>query len=477
MPSIIRDKRSGTHDRRRARRVGRITYAGGALAAAGVLGVGALAPGSARAVHEQQSPIKHIVVLYLENHSFDSLFGFWCDAHPRRCPDGGMPATVKLSNGAVVKPFDDPDVPPIIKHTVAGQIAAIDHGKMDGWQHIVGCQAPKYKCISGYEPGQIPNLITLADQFAISDHTFSLADSPSWGGHLYAALGAMDGFLGNNPKVTKGMIGPGWGCDSDRTTQWKPPGGGAVKKVPSCVPDPSLSRPNGGAFEPTPVKQAPSIMDRLTAAGLSWENFAASSTQKGYAWSVCPPIASCLYTNEDSHTHPDSKFLKVAKAGTLPSFSIISPGNNNVFNSWHNGFSTTAGDNWLGKIASAVMNGPEWDSTVLFVTWDDCGCFYDQVPPPHEPDGQQEGPRLPMVIISPYAKHGYTDTTATTYAGVLAYVEQTFGLAPLGVNDAQAYPFINSFNYSQKPLKPVRMVTRPIPRGDHIIWSQANEDT
>ena len=60
---------------------------------------------------------------------------------------------------------------------------------------------------------------------------------------------------------------------------------------------------------------------------------------------------------------------------------------------------------------------------------------------------------------------------------MLAYVEQTFGLAPLGINDAHAYPFTSSFNYSQAPLRPVRMVTRPVPRGDHIIRSQANEDT
>jgi phospholipase C len=460
-----------TRDKRRAAR------AVIALAVAGALGAAGAAPGTARAAHRKSSPIQHIVVLYLENHSFDSLFGFWCDDNPGRCPDGGMPASVTLSNGAVVKPFVDPDVPPIVKHTVAGQVAAIDGGKMDGWQQIPGCGAPKYKCISGYEPREIPNLIALADQFAISDHMFSLADSPSWGGHLYAALGAMDGFLGNNPQVTKGMIGPGWGCDSDRTTQWQPPGGGQVQMVPSCVPDPSLQMPNGGAFEPTPVKQAPSIMDRLSTAGLAWQNFGARASQKGYGWSVCAPIASCLYTKESSHTHPDSEFLKEAQAGALPSFSIITPGNDNVFNSWHNGFSTTAGDNWLGEIASAVMNGPEWKSTVLFVTWDDCGCFYDQVPPPREPDGQREGPRLPLLIVSPYARPGFTDTTATTYAGVLAYVEQTFGLAPLGINDARAYPFTRAFNYSQRPLTAVRMVTRPIPRGDHIDRAQARQGT
>jgi phospholipase C len=450
----------------------------GALALAGTLaaapGTAAVAPGGGQA---QASPIRHVVVLYLENHSFDSLFGFWCDAHPGRCPDGGMPASVRLSNGAIVKPFDDPDKPPIIKHTVKGQQAAVDGGKMDGWQKIPGCAAPKYKCISGYEPAQIPNLIMLASQFAISDDTFSLADSPSWGGHVYAAVGTLDGFLGSNPQVTPGHIGPGWGCDSDRVTSWRPPAGGELRKVPSCIPDPSLRRPNGGAFEPTPVQRVPSIMDRLAAAGLTWSSYAATAGQKGYGWSVCAPVASCLYTRESAHIYPDSKFFTDAKAGTLPDFSIITPGGNNVFNSWHNGFSTRAGDNWLGKIASAVMNGPAWKSTVLFVTWDDCGCFYDQVRPPVAADGHREGPRLPLVIISPYAKHGYTDTTQASYAGVLAYAEQTFGLAPLGVNDASAYPFTNAFNYHQAPLKPVRMVSRPIPRGEHIDYGQASEDS
>ena len=116
-------------------------------------------------------------------------------------------------------------------------------------------------------------------------------------------------------------------------------------------------------------------------------------------------------------------------------------------------------------------------STVLFVTWDDCGCFYDQVPPPRAPNGRQEGPRLPLLIISPYARPGYTDTIRATSASILAYTERTFGLAPLNVNDLRAYGFGNAFNYSKPPLTPVRMVTRPIPRGAHIIKSQNNQDT
>ena len=64
-----------------------------------------------------------------------------------------------------------------------------------------------------------------------------------------------------------------------------------------------------------------------------------------------------------------------------------------------------------------------------------------------------KGPRVPLIIVSPYARPGYTDTTATTFAGILAYTEHTFGLSPLGANDAAAYPFSDAFNYTQAPLQ------------------------
>jgi phospholipase C len=438
-----------------------------AVAAAGLSGLAA--PDTASA---QPAPIRHIVVLYLENHSFDNLLGFWCKKNPGRCPDGGMPSTVTLSDGAVVTPGGMPDIVPNISHTVTAQSAAIDGGKMDGWQKVPGC-TPKtgYACIGGYTPAQVPNLARLARRFAISDRTFSMANSPSWGGHLYAVMASLDGFTGDNPRPAPGIApGPGWGCDSDRITQWISPGG-TTKLIPSCIPDYSLGLANGGAFEPTPAKRAPTILDRLNAAGLSWQIYGdptpppngSAPTAKGYGWDICPSFAECLYTNQKANNVPSSTFVRVAKAGKLPNFALVTPGGKDAAFSEHNGFSITAGDDWLGQIASAVMNGPEWRSTALFITWDDCGCFYDQVRPGVNPDGTPQGPRTPLVIVSPYAKPGYTDTTATTFAGILAYAEHTFGLAPLGMNDAHAYAFSNSFNYRQAARPPARMIYRPWP--------------
>jgi len=460
------------------------TASAAVLLAAGCTGLSGLTP--AVPANAQFTAVRHIVVLYLENHTFDNVLGYWCTANPGRCPDGGMPSSVTLSDGAVVTPGQTPDRVPDLGHDLAAQRAAIDHGRMDGWEQVSGCSAATgYACISGYTPAQVPNLAALASRFAISDRTFSMADSPSWGGHLYAVMASLDGFTGDTPSVATGATpGPGWGCNSDRVTPWISPRG-AREIVPSCVPDFSLRLPHGGAFKHTPVKYAPTILDSLDAARLSWRIYgeptppsAGSPTAGGYGWDICPSFAECLDTRQAANNVPASSFVRDARSGQLPNFAILTPGGMDARFSEHNGYSMTAGDDWLGQVASAVMNGPNWRSTVLFITWDDCGCFYDQVRPTVNPDGTAQGPRTPLIIVSPYARAGFTDRTPTTVAGILAFAELTFGLPPLGVNDAQAYPFTNAFNYRQAPLQPARMVNRPWPSDAyHVNMKASMQDT
>src|SRR5262252_4945748 len=99
------------------------------LGAAGAATAALVATAGLPAATAGSSPIQHVVVIYLENHSFDNVLGFWCDDHPARCPDGGMPSSVRLSNGAVVTPHAMPDTVPNVDHTVPSQLAAM---------HIVG---------------------------------------------------------------------------------------------------------------------------------------------------------------------------------------------------------------------------------------------------------------------------------------------------------------------------------------------------
>ncbi len=439
------------------------------------------------------SPVKHVVVIYMENHSFDNVLGYWCHGQPGRCPQGGMPASVTLSDGSVVKPSIDPDTVPDIQHDVEAQLAAmnIQGGipRMNGWQNIPdnGCSTGKncgcskstaYQCISGYQPKQIPNITSLATKFAISDNTFSMGDSPSWGGHLYAATSSLDGFWGNNPSVAPGVKpGPGWGCNSRMVSPWQPPGQ-RMQEIPSCIPDFKLGLPNGGAFKPTPASYEPTIFNRLGTAHLSWRIYgAAHPTDGGYVWSVCPSIAECLYTPQAKNLVEASQFPTDAARGNLPAFSLVVAGGKGLTaDSCHNKFSMTACDNYIGRLVAAVEHGPDWSSTAIFITFDDFGGFYDQVPSRVNPDGTRQGPRVPMIIVSPYARTRYTDSSASTFAGILAYTEHNFGLSPLGVNDANAYDFHHAFNYAQTPLKAIPMRQRPLTAAERRIRASAIGD-
>lgn len=211
-------------------------------------------------------------------------------------------------------------------------------------------------------------------------------------------------------------------------------------------------------------------MHRLSAARRTWKIYGdphpmtGGRHTPGYIWDTCPSIAECLYTRQKRHNVMSSRFAAAARKGRLPSFSLVVPAGPTARDSEHNGTSMTVGDDWIGKVATAIMSGPEWRSTALFITWDDCGCFYDQVHPGINPDGTRQGPRTPLIIVSPFARPSFTDTEHATFVNILAYVEHTFRLRSMGVNDRGAYDFSYAFNYHQKPLRPVRMIWRKWPK-------------
>jgi phospholipase C len=350
------------------------------------------------------------------------------------------------------------DLVPFVGHGVAVQKAAIDGGRMDGFDGIPGCDAATgYACYSQYAASRIPNVTMLARRFALSDHTFSSYPEPSWAAHLELVAATRDGFQGNNPKPLAGVSpGPGWGCDSDLVAPWQAKPGARMRRVPSCVP-----KHNGtGPFRPSPVAWVPTIMDRLGSAGLTWKLYATSSGhgRTPYGWAICPTFADCLYTKRHNNQVPNTSFIKDATAGALANFSILLP---SVADSQHNGFSMTQGDNWIGQAVNAVEQGPDWASTAIFITWDDCGCFYDHVPPP-----PGFGPRVPMLIVSPYARAGYTDSNKASLLSLLAFTEQTFGLPPLSHADRTAYPYTNAFSYAQTPLPPAMLTHTAIPHAE-----------
>jgi len=390
------------------------------------------------------NPIQHIVIVYQENHSFDEVLGGLCILDSR-C-DGA--ATGKISTGDVIPLHPAPDIPPNVAHQSRWQTLAMDGGQMDRFDLIKGCEpATGYACYEQYAPAQIPNLAALARAFAISDRTFEDGPMPSWGSHLALVAAQTSGFVGDNPRT--GTVPPanGWGCDSFKDSAWVPPGGGSPIMVPSCIP----KQDGTGPYRASPVQWVPTIMDRLDDAGLPWRIYTPAGS-----FAICPTFAECLYGPQATDVKYSTRVITDAGAGTLPSLSIVIPC---CGNSQHNGFSMLKGDNWIGQVVSAIMNGPQWSSTAIFVTYDDCGCFYDHVAPPGK-----LGIRVPMVIVSPYARPGFTDSTDASFASLLAFTEHTFGLPPLAAADAGAYDYSASFDFTQHPLAPVVLAQHALPQ-------------
>ena len=195
----------------------------------------------------------------------------------------------------------------------------------------------------------------------------------------------------------------------------------------------------------------PTIFDELAAKGLSWKIYGGAGTAPkstgqysaaGWEWAICPTFVECLYTSQRSHLVPNSQLAVDAAAGQLPAYSIVTPV---TADSQHNGNDMSAGDDFIGATVAALQASSEWSSTAIFIEYDDCGCFYDHVNPlQYNPTW---GIRVPVVIVSPFVKAGFTDSMPTTFAGTLAFVEHDFGLPALSSTDAAAYDYRGAFCY------------------------------
>jgi len=383
----------------------------------------------------------------LENRSFDNVLGKLCVNESMRCEGT---TTGKLPDNTVVALKKAPDVQPPLNHSHSSQVTGINGGLMNGFGNIKGCLAPGYSCYDQLYPDQIPNTASLADTFTISDHTFESFTSSSWVAHLELVAGDRNGFTGDNPHDSPYHASrPGWGCPSFKDAPWKGVAGAGKTLVPACVPD----QTGAGPYRQSPVEYVPTIMDRLDQASLSWKIYVHHETS---AKSPCSYFYECHNGPQATNVVDTPQFVTDATAGTLPAFSILVPQD---AQSMHPTFSALASDNWIASVLNPVMNGPDWGSTAVFLTWDDCGCFYDHVAPP-----KGLGERVPMLIISPYAKPNFVDPTSATLASPLAYTETLFGIPPLGAEDTGAYDYANAFDYTQTPIAPIQLARTPLPR-------------
>jgi phospholipase C len=146
-----------------------------------------------------------------------------------------------------------------------------------------------------------------------------------------------------------------------------------------------------------------------------------------------------------------------ARAGRLPAFSWVTP----TFRaSSHPPFPICDAENWVVRKMNALVQGPDWSSTALILAWDDFGGYYDHMAPPRV-DRYGLGVRVPLLVISPYAKRGYVSHTAYSFESVLKTFERLAALPPLTARDRTAHDLLDSFDFTQQPAPPLVLPAQP----------------
>lgn len=416
----------------------------GAVAGAQSRRTGPLLLGRAK----RTSPIKTIVVSIQENHSFDNYFG--------QFPGAAGATAGATSTGQVVPLLPDPDVEPSdLCHDESCALEAIDSGRMDGFNvmAVPVDQAvpaiPNLRSYVQFDQNTIPNYWAYASAYTLADHMFSSMWGPSFPNHLFT-IAAQNGGVVGEPVVRISLQGSqwDWGCDSPPST---------TVSVQSS--DLSTTTTQYPCFE------FPTLGDRIDEAqasnpALTWKYYSPGEGQPGYEWNAYDTINHIRYGPDwSADIVPETQFVADALNGNLASVNwVVTPDET----SDHPPNSICAGENDSVAKINAIMQGPQWGSTAIFVFWDDFGGYYDHVPPP-QIYTYGLGPRVPLLIISPYAKPAYISSTVYSAASLLSFAENVFGLPPIVEADTLANNAADSFDFTQNPNPPLILQPRTCP--------------
>jgi phospholipase C len=382
--------------------------------------------GQIAASPKNNSPIKHVIIIVRENHSFDNLFG--------RMPGVDGTTTARV-NSKTVALNDTPDPMKYdLGHGGPSALNAVDGGKMDRFYGLINAtQNGMDVADSQYTQQQIPAYWTYAQKYALADHFFSTIMASSFPNHLAMIAGTANNTYDNpvmDPKAFRS-----WGCDAAPTT-----------KVAAVI--------NGKNTSVKPCFNNQTIADEANSGGLSWRYYAPPPGSFGYIWSTFDSIKHIRYSSQWASNVPNTaQFQTDLKKGRLAGITWLTT---DIATSDHPPASICTGQNWTVQQINAVMKSKFWKDTAIVLTWDDFGGFYDHVAPPVE-SSYLLGPRVPTIVISPYAKKSFVDHTQYDFRSILRFLEDNFSLPQTMSYDRSVSSISNMLNLAQKPSKPTML--------------------
>jgi len=299
-------------------------------------------------------PIKHVVVVIKENHTFDNYFGSF--------PGADGIAMIQTSNGMIAPPQAPDRTSRDMCHMHSCALTDWDNGKMDGWDQVSGTSVNGDNlAYAQYREKDIPNYWAYAKQFVLGDRFFSSALAPSFPGHTFV-LAAQSGWTTGNPNTT--ITQPYWGCDQPQNTLV------TIQDQKSCM-----------AKQVFPCFDIPSVPDVLPQ-GVDWKFYGTNFYVFPEIWSLFDAVKSIRMGSGWKNVVNASQFDSDVMSGKLPAVSWLV---DQDLNDEHpNVGSICAGENWTVGHINAIMNSPIWKDTAIVFTMDDFGGWYDHVAPPRQ---------------------------------------------------------------------------------------------
>jgi phospholipase C len=402
----------------------------------------------------QSIPLHHIVFILQENHAYDNLFGEYCRTAGPNCSNAGngipngtcIPYDPNNTSAGCIRPSPFVNAwnatPHDVEHTWNSSHAAYNNGAMNGW-YLAENRSPEFS--KYYTGATAPIYWDMAEQYALGDDFFSSVLSYSLPNHW-----AM--FASTIPPVslTHLMYGPGLEVRNG-----------------THAPGRLLSFQREYLNE---ANQTPTIADELINTSLSWDYFDYPvvpgwagynlSIKDGQTWDYWNPSSAKFQTYSDptmnAHFVNRTAILGDAANGTLPNISWVLPSEHESDHPFL--AELPYGESWVAQVVDAIEASPEWNSTAIFVSWDEYGGFYDHVAPP-QITSYGLGFRVPVLVISPYARENYIDPQFTYFESVLHFMEWRFGVSPMGPMDGGAPLPLNAFDFNQTPRAPIQFPT------------------
>ncbi len=402
--------------------------------------------------------IKHVVFVVQENRSFDNLFHGLPGADAAIMGKNRLGQPVRLRPISYLANYD-------ISNGYQDFARSYDRGRMDGYEFRRLGVGPgglgkrlvvKYGQF-GYLPrDEVEPYFDMAREYVVGDRMFQSNIDQSFTAHLFLIAGQA-AHTANVPTERP------WGCD-----------GGPDNRV---VVLNARRRPTGSVF---PCFAFRTLADSLDEKNLPWKyysprvearkiwraflrkRFVGYPTEErgdpdfGQLWSAFDAIAPVRYGPEwdNNVVAPETAVLRDAREGRLPAVAWVVP---DWRNSDHALSKSTTGPDWVASIVNAIGRGPDWSTTVIAIVWDDSGGWYDHVPPP-QVDQDGLGIRVPLIVISPYARHGVVSHTRYEFGSLLRLAEDVFGLPRLAASDRRSNSIADCLDLSQapRPFSPIK---------------------